>query len=174
MLFTIPVLIGCNSYSIYEHKQLYVTPDETIKMCRAMGQGTFGMVIAGNMVTVCGENMRASGYIEIEKAGIVGIRFREPLDTDTLVIVFKVVQKSPAGMAGILSGDILLAIDTVKVGKVSEAKSLLLGVYGTQINLVRQRGNQIDTLKLKRVLYNEIYQEYEYDKSQPSEAMYHN
>ena len=111
--------------------------------CGAYGQGLYGVAQASNIQGDCLSSMKAAGYIEIEKAGVVGIYFSEQMLTDTSLSVLKVAPQSPAELAGIRGGDILVSIDNQKVRKMMDAKILLFGIAGTLVSLSLSRNNEV-------------------------------
>lgn len=151
-LGTVFIIIGCASYS-----QIMIDAQGQMYRCGAYGQGLFGIAQANNIQGDCLESMKAAGYIEIEKAGVVGIYFSEPLATDTSLSVLKVAPKSPADIGGIRGGDILLSVENQKVRKVMDAKLLLFGMAGTSVHLVLQRNSETISLDLTRASYTKVF-----------------
>ena len=91
-------LTSCATFS-----RMFINEDGQIMQCSATGQGIVGMGVASNAERSCEDNLRAAGYIELEKAGVIGIEFSETKN-DTVVKVLKVYNPSPADSAGIKPG----------------------------------------------------------------------
>jgi len=125
--------------------------------CGSYGQGIYGVAQANQIQGDCLTSMRAAGYIEIEKAGVVGIIYSQQLSTDTLVTILKVAPKSPAETAGIRSGDILLAVDGIKVRKNTDASMLLFGNVGTTVSLSISSNGKITNMNINRDSYTRVY-----------------
>lgn len=146
------ILSGCASYS-----QILINAQGQMYRCGAYGQGVYGVAQANQIQDDCLSSMKAAGYIEIEKAGVVGIYFSEQLLTDTLLSVLKVVPNSPAEIAGVRGGDIIISIDNQKVRKAMDAKLLLFGLAGTPVALSLSRDNEIINLNINRAAYTRIF-----------------
>ena len=115
------------------------------------------MIQAENIQKDCISTMRASGYIEIQLAGVIGITLDEQSTGDTVVSVFKVFKNSPADSAGISQGDILLSVDGHHVRRNSEAKILLFNQAYEPVSLsISKNGNQ-KNLTLIRIPYTALY-----------------
>jgi S1-C subfamily serine protease len=143
--------IGCATYS-----QLFINADGTIMQCTATGQGIIGMATASNAVDDCKQNMKSAGYIELERAGVVGIQFSESKN-DTLIKVLKIFDSSPAQLAGIQPGDKVIIIDGQEINNVQDARHLLFGKAGSIVEIVILRDEEQIPLTLTRAPYKKVY-----------------
>ena len=141
------IVVGCATYH-----QLMVGPDGNIQDCGAFGQGIIGMVGAQSIVSGCVDNLKKAGYIELEKAGAIGVMFR----SDSTYIL-KVMPNSPAEKNDIKPGDKIIEVAGQKVNLPKDASLLLFGEYGIQVNLVFIRGNETFKKTLIRAPYIEVY-----------------
>jgi len=151
VLFLGVLSIGCATYM-----QLYTNADHEVINCSATGQGAFGMATAADAVNTCKMQMRAAGFIEIERAGVIGVMLSasEPGDP---VLIIKVTHPSPASEAGIQPGDIMVEISGIKITNVTDAKHLLFDEKNTPVTLVVTRGGQSITYDLIRESFSKIY-----------------
>jgi|SRR5208283_308747 len=149
-LFLSIALVGCATYS-----QLFVTPDGQIMQCSVTGQGVVGMATAQNAANSCKQNMLMAGYLEIERAGVVGIQF-STVKSDTGVRILRVVSPSPAQRSGIKAGDYLISIDGQKINDMTDARHLLFGIAGTHVEIVTKRETVLDTLIITRAPFTEV------------------
>lgn len=151
MAFWLVAIVGCASYS-----QLFVNSNGDVVPCSATGQGLVGMAVASNAVNDCSANMRLAGYVELERAGVLGITLSDTSPGEPIRIL-KVTAGSPAAIAGILPGDTIDSIEGQPAGSKSDANQLLFGLAGTDVEVTIQRaGEQID-LEITRAPYTEIY-----------------
>lgn len=153
-LLTITV-IGCATYS-----QMMINAQGQMYKCGAYGHGLGGMTQANQINEDCISTMKAAGYIELERAGVVGFYYSEPLATDTALSILKVSPNSPAAFAGIRAGDILVSIDNQKVRKITDARILMFGLAGTPVTLVVMRGSEVIKFNLIRAPYTSVYGTY--------------
>lgn len=138
---------GCASNS-----QLMVNQAGQTYTCGSYGQGIVGVAMASTIFDECLRSHKAAGYVEIEKAGVVGLSFAH----ETLRIL-KVSENSPAASAGILPGDVLTAVDGQPVSKTQEAKTLLFGPVGKPVTLALLRNNKEQTYTLARASFSEVF-----------------
>ena len=145
------LLSGCATYS-----QLYVNSAGDVVACSATGQGLFGMATAANATDNCGRQMRNAGYVEIERAGVVGIRLSDTAAGEA-VRVLMVATGSPAAAAGVLPGDTITEIAGQPVSSKVDAGHLLFGMADTEVGLTLTRGAERMDLVLVRASYTEVY-----------------
>jgi S1-C subfamily serine protease len=93
--------------------------------------------------------MRAAGYVEIERAGVIGVTLSETRPGEP-VRVLKVANPSPAYLAGVDPGDVILGVDGQSVSNVSDARVLLFGESGTSTSVHFQRGDFDTTIAFMR------------------------
>jgi len=141
-------ILGCASYS-----QMFINANGQMQRCGAYGQGLIGMASAQNIQNDCIGDMKKAGYIEIEKAGVIGIK----LSQDTLVTILKVMPNSPASGRGIMGGDILLSVNGQKVKSQPDASTLLFGDIGDFVNITVSHNGQVQEYRLIRRPYTDIY-----------------
>jgi carboxyl-terminal processing protease len=127
--------IGCATYS-----QLFVNASGDVQRCSATGQGIIGMATASDAVSSCASSMRTAGYLEIERAGVIGVTLSDS-PSGQPVRVLKVANPSPAFDAGVDPGDQILAIDGQSVNSASDARVLLFGEAGTSVTVQFQRAD---------------------------------
>lgn len=144
--------IGCASYS-----QLMINAQGQMYRCGAYGQGIIGVAHASQIHEDCVETLRSAGYLELEKAGVIGVAFSQQTESDTVVSILKVADRSPASLAGIRYGDIVHAINGQSVRKSGDARSLLFGLTGTNVSIDIRRNSEIITLHLARAPYTKVY-----------------
>jgi S1-C subfamily serine protease len=97
---------GCASDS-----QTFIGPSGEIKNCAStsQAQGLGGIFLAHNRFTRCVDDIKAHGYKEIEVVGSIGITLYSSEVIGSKVM--KVYDNSPAAKAGIVRGDIIVAIN---------------------------------------------------------------
>lgn len=145
-------IVGCASYS-----QLMINAQGQMYRCGAYGQGLVGIAQANQIHEDCVATMRSAGYIELEKAGVIGVIFSQQAETDTIVSVLKVANGSPASLAGVRSGDIVHAIDGQPIRKAADARILLFGHLGTTVSIDLRRNNDAIVLHLVQASYTKVY-----------------
>lgn len=141
------VLIGCASYN-----QLLVNPTGDVASCDSAGQGLIGIAYASHVATNCIESRKAAGYLEIEKAGVIGIKLSKDSN-----IILAVASNGPAGKAGIAAGDEVTAVDSQKVKNSADASILIFGSSATYVDVSILRGQNTKSYRLERVSYSELY-----------------
>jgi len=92
-----------------------------------------------------------------EATGAIGIVMNESGGDKSVISIIKVASNSPAALAGIRIGDILVSVDNQKVNKKADASSLLLGLPKTQVSVTVMRGNESINLNLTRALFTDIF-----------------
>lgn len=142
---------GCATYS-----QVFVNADGHIMQCAATGQGVIGMATASNAVRSCTANMLAAGYIEIERAGVIGVSLSTS-EPGSPVRILKVADLSPAQAAGIRPGEQIISIDGQPVLNVTDAKHLLFGLAGTEVEVVILKRDEKKAYRLLRAPFPKIY-----------------
>ncbi len=136
---------GCATYS-----QMFVNANGQVMQCAMTGAGLLGIAAAQSGTAECSKNMRAAGYLEIERAGVVGVYLTETRDT---LSILKVVPGSPADSVGIRAGDRLLGVDGQKVSRQPDATILMFGEAGSTVEVVVER----DGAELHKVIRRAPY-----------------
>lgn len=150
-IFLAVTLVSCATYS-----QVFVNAHGDLERCSATGQGVVGMAVASNSVSTCASDMRAAGYLEIERAGVLGITLADTPTGEPLRIL-KVTQHSPAWKAGVDPGDLILEIDGQPVQSAQDARILLFGEAGTSVTVRFQRGDFDTTFAVNRAPYRSVF-----------------
>lgn len=123
--------------------------------CGSTGAGVYGAVAANMSYEKCLETYGSIGYIDIDSAGVTGIR---RLTSDKgAVRVAAIAPNSPASAAGILLGDQILSIGNQPVSESSVAVDLLFGRIGKEVSLKTRRGTAEQTVNLTLVPYKSLY-----------------
>jgi S1-C subfamily serine protease len=143
---------GCASYS-----QIMINAQGQMYRCGSYGSGLVGIAHANQINEDCIESLRSAGYIELEKAGVIGITLGDQSQTDTILTIIKVADNSPAFSSGIHQGDVLVAINEQSVRKLLDAKVLLFGLAGTKVSLTTRRNVQENKVTLVRAPYTRVY-----------------
>src|SRR3989304_550482 len=121
--------------------------------CYSYGYGVMGIGAADSIQNDCVKSLRAAGYIEIEKAGVIGICLS---DEDTPLII-KVKENSPADTAGIKAGDKIIKIDGQNVSNKRDARLLLFGMADTPVEVTIARDGVETTYKLIRASFTKVF-----------------
>lgn len=145
------VVSGCATYS-----QFFINSNGDIVPCSATGMGLIGMATASNAVNDCSTNMRLAGYVELERAGVVGIQLSETAPGEA-VRILKVAENSPAAAAGIVPGDTIDAIGGQPVASKSDANQLLFGLAESDVEITILRAGEKLDIQLTRAPYTEVY-----------------
>lgn len=124
-------LAGCATYS-----QVMINPLGQAMMCQASGRGLVAAEQAQSMQDRCLASLRAAGYVEIERAGVIGIIVSDSLD------IIRVVPGSPADSVGVRPGDHIEHIDGQPVRDRTTITVLLFGAPGTAVRLGLVRAGQ--------------------------------
>ena len=135
---------GCVSYS-----QPFMGPTGDVKTCASTSQdqGLGGMVLAKSRFNTCVEAIKAQGYKELKTVGTIGILLYET-DASGLMIR-KVYENSPAAKAGIVRGDIIVAIDGHKVMQSGDIEATH-GTPGSSVTITVSRNETLATYTLMR------------------------
>jgi serine protease Do len=145
-------IVGCASYS-----QIMINAQGQMYRCGSYGSGLIGIAHANQINEDCIQSMRSAGYIELEKAGVIGATFANQTEADTILTIIKVADNSPASASGIRQGDVLASINGQRVRKIADAKVLLFGFAGTKLSIVVRRNTQDINLNLTRAPYTEVF-----------------
>lgn len=121
--------------------------------CASYGYGVMGIATADSIQNDCVKSLRAAGYIEIEKAGVIGTYLS---DEDTPLII-KVKENSPAYIAGIKAGDKITKIDGQNVSNKRDARLLLFGMADTPVELTIDRDGVETSYKLIRASFTKVF-----------------
>ena len=139
---------GCVSYS-----QPFMGPTGDVKTCASTNQnadclaGPVLAALASSRFNTCVETIKAQGYKEVETVGAIGILLYEA-DASGLKIR-KVYDNSPAARAGIVRGDIIVAIDDHKVMQ-SHDIAATYGAPGSSVTITVNRNGTLATYTLMR------------------------
>lgn len=144
--FSAFLFIGCATYS-----QVMVNPAGQTIVCQAQGSGLVGSASARDIQDRCQASLRAAGYIEIERAGAIGILLSDSLE------VVRVVAGSPADSMGVHHGDRLRTIDGQPVHDRSIVQSLLFGLAGSPVTLRLAHGTDLLDITIVRKPYPAVY-----------------
>jgi hypothetical protein len=98
------IIINCVSYS-----QIMINAQGEMHRCGAYGNGLVGIIQANKIQDDCVSSMRTAGYVEIEKAGAIGIYFKE---SDTLASILRVIPEAPAALLGFKTGTLFSLLTT--------------------------------------------------------------
>lgn len=92
-------------------------------------------------------------FAELNEGEIVGIGVSVRQSNDGYIEILEVYPNSPADLAGILQGDLIVTIDGIDVVQVGfeQAVDLLVGEVGTNVNLTVKRNEQTLDFSLTRV-----------------------
>ena len=141
---------GCASNS-----QVFINPNGDLYKCATSGVGLVSIVQSGMMQEDCIKSIKSAGYLEIEKAGVVGLTML-PMAEGGIKII-KVTPKSPAEIAGILAGDYLVTIDNTPVSTMGEVKELLFNTVGTTVSIKTRREHTELVTNMTRVARSDTF-----------------
>ena len=145
------LLAGCATYSQY-----FINAEGEMASCSATGQGLIGMATASNAVGDCSANMLRAGYIELERAGVIGIKLSESVPGEP-VRVLKAVDGAPAASAGVKAGDIVELVDGQPVSSKADAELLLFGLAGSSVAITVRRDGELFSYSLTRAPYTLVH-----------------
>jgi len=132
--------------------QLFVGPGGGTSTC-SKGSGWMlgltGMAIDSNNYSNCCSTLWAAGFLEIERAGAVGLILRDDPECGHPTVV-RVVESSPAGAAGVAPGDVIVTVGDREVGTVASAQRLLFGIAWTSVTVRFLRDASDTTITLTR------------------------
>jgi hypothetical protein len=89
------------------------------------------------------------GAADPSASGSVAVTLGET-DAPTAVVVVSVVEGSEAERAGVVPGDVMLAVDGARVGGMQEARAKLSGPIAQDVVVELQRGDRTLTLRVPR------------------------
>lgn len=115
-----------------------------------------GVVIASKSKNQCVQDMRKLGFLEVERAGVIGLKYYS-IQPDTIAKVLQVASISPAQRAGMLPGDIVIKVDGQSVASARDAQILIFGLEATRIELTVFRGGREMVFKMVRNAYSVVY-----------------
>ena len=121
------VVGGCASNS-----QMFINSSGAMYKCSSNGVGLIPAIQATQIQENCVRSIKAAGYVELESAGVIGMTI-SPASGKLRVI--KIVDNSPAKIAGIQLEDTLTTINGVTVSTMGEVAVLLFGASGTSVDL---------------------------------------
>jgi S1-C subfamily serine protease len=113
-----------------------VNDQGVIVHCSATGFGIVSGTMANNRFEECVSTAQMNGFVEAPHAGVIGVT----LEDGEGVVVTAVLAGSPAQLAGIERGDLILSVNGKNVDTAAKARSLLFGTPGTQVTLLMHRG----------------------------------
>jgi hypothetical protein len=147
VIVLVPVLQGCSP----TRRQVFVGPGGGVVTCTESGHGLglWAMAISSNNYNDCCWKMRMSGFLEVERAGVLGLILGDP-DEDGHPSVLEVKEASPAWRAGIELGDFVLEVEGQEVRGVKDAQALLFGVADTPVTVRFLHGGADTTVTLTR------------------------
>jgi hypothetical protein len=146
-------LYGCAVYP-----QVFVNEHGDFYRCSSYGRGPGGMSSAKQGLSDCAKQMRAAGFIEVERAGAVGVVLKEsPAPDGMVVVISRVVNYSPASAAGIKAGDALITVGGQRITGVSQGKALLFGEAGTPVDMAVRRGDRELGFTITRAPYATLF-----------------
>ena len=141
-------ITGCAS-----HSQIMINAVGEWQRCASWGYGVIGVATADTIQNDCIKSLHAAGYIEIEKAGVIGAYF----SSENIPIIIKVKENSPADIAGLKAGDKITAINGQKVASTKDAKILLFGMADTPVELTISRDGVENSYKLVRASFTKVF-----------------
>ena len=135
---------GC----MVSYSEPFMGPTGDVRTCASSSQdGIGGVVLATSRFNTCVETIRAQGYKELETVGTIGILLYE---TDASGLrIRKVYENSPTAKAGIVRGDILVAIDGHKVTQSGDIAATH-GAPGSSVTITVNRNGTLATYTLMR------------------------
>lgn len=116
----------------------FVNPDGTVHVCASTGFGGIGALNAQAFQDRCVDSERAAGFIPIEEAGSIGLVASA---NPSSLRVANVLPSSPADVAGIKPGDVLVAVNDQPVHNWLEARRLMFGRVDTAVKLTYRSGD---------------------------------
>ena len=138
-------LSGCVSYS-----DPLINADGHVVNCQNSGFGLLGAPLAAHASNTCIESWKTVGYVELDEAGGIGVLLSS--ESGSLRII-SVMEKSPAALAGIVSGDYLVAVEHQPVSNVTDARRLLFGKPNVAVSITFRRAETTTDITLVRVSY---------------------
>lgn len=125
----------------------FISGDGTMRRCAVTGLGAIGAAVAQDNQNRCVDSAKAAGYIPVEEAGSIGlVSSTEP----SSLRVASVLPSSPADLAGIRSGDSIVAVDDQAVKDWIEARRLIFGRVNTAVKLTYTSGGTTKSANVVR------------------------
>lgn len=143
-------LPGCATYT-----QMFINANGQMQRCGSYGSGLIGIATAQKIQNDCAGDLKRAGYIEIEKAGVIGIQFSDA-KSDTLMLI-KVFDNSPAKKQNLAAGDKVLEINGIPIKTQGDAKALLFSPIGTTVKLKILNSNGIKEVSMQSVSLVSVY-----------------
>ena len=143
-------VVGCAVNS----QTLINSNGQTVR-CATSGAGIVGAITMSMHFDKCVEDYQNMGYEKIESAGVTGIS-RLVLE-DKVLKITTVAENSPASKAGILAGDILVAVDGQPRTNATDAVRALYGKAGTEVFVIVKTGKAERKIALLRATYGSVY-----------------
>ena len=137
ILSSILFLVNCASYS-----QMFVNNEGKIMRCSNTGGGIIGIAAATSAHRNCMSDMKDMGYIEYEKAGVLGVILKDHQFEDRTPIVLKTIPGTAADRAGIKADDKIIAVNNVGCKTIRECRILLFGEAGQAFKVDVLRENE--------------------------------
>lgn len=146
------------------NSQTLISSGGDIKTCAStsQAQGIIGVFLANSRFSNCIDDLKNHGYKEIEQVGSVGITLYTA-DTKGLRIM-KVYENSPAAKAGIVQGDIIIAINEKKTLQKGDL-DIVQGEIGTSVSITISRNGVENkyTLKRSKFYYSKALEDITYE-----------
>jgi membrane-associated protease RseP (regulator of RpoE activity) len=162
----LPLVLAASSLWVsgcVSHSQSFIGPSGDVKVCsgNSQSQGLGGVILAGSRFNGCVDDVKAHGYVELERVGSIGIALYTA-DADGLV-VRKVYDNSPAAKVGIVRGDKIVSINgkkTVQNGDFDVA----IGEIGAPVTVTINRNDKEKTYTLLRakLAYSRVLEDVSY------------
>lgn len=155
-LAIILTLISLTFYGCASDSQTFIGPSGDLRNCAStsQAQGIGGIILAHSRFSKCVDEIKSHGYKEIELVGSIGVILYSTETTGFKVM--KVCDNSPAAKAGIVRGDIIVAIK----GKNALQKSNFDPVFG-------EVGSPVDVTVYrdgKEVTFNIVRAKFDYSR----------
>jgi len=115
----------------------FVSPDGELRTCASTGIGVVGTLNAQDFQGRCVESVKAAGFIPRDEIGSVGLVATTDQSSPR---VAKVLAGSPAELAGIKAGDLILAVNDQPVKNWLEARRLIFGRANTPVKVSYRTG----------------------------------
>jgi membrane-associated protease RseP (regulator of RpoE activity) len=125
----------------------FVNPAGDLQTCASFGFGILGTPSAQDYQRRCADHMKAAGYIPREEIGSIGLVASTELSP---VRVANVLAGSPAQLAGIKAGDLIVAVNEQAVNDWQEARRLIFGRVDTGVKLSYRSGDMDKTVNVIR------------------------